>query len=160
MGSGQFVRCFGLENQLQRTPVTLKRRRAVKRFPGGLPIIFDGVITRFISRNSPLATAQIAARICLRHRRRDHHEIDASHSHSTFPGSAGIPADAWSLDVCHGCRMAIDLDLKCHMCERRVSRRAQPNPTHDAARSSLAPCQLQLRSPQHGERVGVRGAEI
>jgi hypothetical protein len=34
----------------------------------------------------------------------------------------------WSLDLCNGGRMALDLNLKCELCERSVSCRAQPNP--------------------------------
>jgi hypothetical protein len=31
------------------------------------------------------------------------------------------------------------------------------NPIHGAAQPSLAPCEVELKSTQHGERVGVRG---
>jgi hypothetical protein len=34
----------------------------------------------------------------------------------------------WRLDLCSGGRMAFDLDLKCELCERHASCRAQPNP--------------------------------
>lgn len=38
-----------------------------------------------------------------------------------------------SLDVCHGCRMGFDLDLKCRRCQRCVSRGAHPNPRRGPA---------------------------
>jgi hypothetical protein len=64
----------------------------------------------------------------------------------------------WKLDVCHGYRTAFDVELKCEQGERRRSHRRQPNPRRSSV--PLAPCQDQLQSATHGERVGVRGRSV
>jgi hypothetical protein len=71
------------------------------------------------------------------------------------PDSLARKTGPWSLDVCHGCRMAIDIDLNCQLSERRVSRSAQPKPR----RSPVLPRPMHDShcGYPHGERVGVRG---
>jgi hypothetical protein len=53
--------------------------------------------------------------------------------------------------------MAFDLDLKCELCERSVSRRAKPKPRRRPP--TLAPRRAFPADSPRGERAGVRGGD-